>query len=67
VGADVPDTIDHDERGICGGRALDTTGRILAERMRVSLGQPVIIENVTGAAGSIGVCRVAPPVIFESA
>ena len=41
------------------GGALDTTGRILAERMRLSLGQPVIIENVTGAAGSIGVGRVA--------
>jgi tripartite-type tricarboxylate transporter receptor subunit TctC len=41
------------------GGALDSTGRILAERMRVSLGQPVIIENVTGAAGSIGVGRVA--------
>ena len=34
-------------------------GRILAERMRVSLGQPVIIGNVVGAAGSIGVGRVA--------
>jgi hypothetical protein len=29
------------------------------ERMRASLGQPVIIENVVGAAGSIGVGRVA--------
>jgi len=33
--------------------------RILAERMRASLGQPVIIDNVVGAAGSIGVGRVA--------
>jgi tripartite-type tricarboxylate transporter receptor subunit TctC len=41
------------------GGALDSTGRILAERMRMSLGQPVVIENVTGAAGSIGVGRVA--------
>jgi tripartite-type tricarboxylate transporter receptor subunit TctC len=32
--------------------------RILAERMRVSLGQPVIVENVAGAAGTIGVNRV---------
>ena len=32
--------------------------RILAERMRETLGQPVVIENVTGAAGSIGVGRV---------
>jgi tripartite-type tricarboxylate transporter receptor subunit TctC len=31
----------------------------MAERMRVSLGQPVVIENVAGASGSIGVGRVA--------
>jgi tripartite-type tricarboxylate transporter receptor subunit TctC len=31
----------------------------LSERMRTSLGQPLIVENVTGAAGSIGVGRVA--------
>src|SRR5262249_27992558 len=38
-------------------------GRVLVERMRASLGQPIIIENVTGAGGSIGVGRVAraPP------
>jgi tripartite-type tricarboxylate transporter receptor subunit TctC len=41
-----------------GGNA-DVIGRILAERMRVSLGQPVIIENVGGANGSLGVGRVA--------
>jgi len=35
------------------GGGTDTIGRIMAERMRVSLGQPVIIENVIGAAGSI--------------
>jgi tripartite-type tricarboxylate transporter receptor subunit TctC len=33
--------------------------RIMAERMRATLGQPVVIENVTGANGSIGVGRVA--------
>jgi tripartite-type tricarboxylate transporter receptor subunit TctC len=37
----------------------DTVARILAEKMRVALGQPVIIENVSGAAGSIGTGRVA--------
>jgi tripartite-type tricarboxylate transporter receptor subunit TctC len=41
------------------GGGLDVIGRILAARMRASLGQPVIIENVSGANGSIGVGRVA--------
>jgi tripartite-type tricarboxylate transporter receptor subunit TctC len=41
------------------GGNVDVTGRVLAERMRASLGQPVIIENVAGANGSIGVGRVA--------
>src|SRR5215510_6580414 len=41
------------------GGAFDVTARVLAEHMRVSLGQPVIIENVTGAAGSIGTGQVA--------
>jgi tripartite-type tricarboxylate transporter receptor subunit TctC len=41
------------------GGPLDTIGRVMAEAMRGSLGQPVIIENVTGAAGSLGVGRVA--------
>ena len=37
----------------------DTRARILAEHMRGTLGQPVVVENVTGAGGSIGVGRVA--------
>lgn len=37
----------------------DTVGRILAEHMRSSLGQPIIIENVSGAAGTLGTGRVA--------
>ncbi len=41
------------------GGPTDVIARVVAERMRVSLGQPVIIENATGAAGSIGVGRVA--------
>jgi tripartite-type tricarboxylate transporter receptor subunit TctC len=32
--------------------------RVLGERIRAALGQPVLIENVTGAGGSIGVGRV---------
>ncbi|MGA7997103.1 MAG: tripartite tricarboxylate transporter substrate-binding protein [Bradyrhizobium sp.] len=39
------------------GGATDTLARFLAEKMRPILGQPVIIENVAGAAGSIGVGR----------
>jgi tripartite-type tricarboxylate transporter receptor subunit TctC len=41
------------------GGATDVVGRIMADHMRAFLRQPVIIENVTGAAGSIGVGRVA--------
>jgi tripartite-type tricarboxylate transporter receptor subunit TctC len=41
------------------GGPTDTIARVMANGMRVSLGQPIIIENVTGAAGSIGVGRVA--------
>jgi tripartite-type tricarboxylate transporter receptor subunit TctC len=41
------------------GGPTDTISRIMAERMRTSLGQPVIIENITGAAGSIATGRVA--------
>jgi tripartite-type tricarboxylate transporter receptor subunit TctC len=37
----------------------DTLVRIVAERMRASLGQPVIIDNVGGAAGRIGTGRLA--------
>src|SRR5260370_19216415 len=38
---------------------LDAISRIMAERMRVSLGQPVIIDNVVGAGCTIAVIRVA--------
>jgi tripartite-type tricarboxylate transporter receptor subunit TctC len=41
------------------GGATDTIGRIVAEGMRASLGQPIVIENVTGASGTIGVGRAA--------
>jgi tripartite-type tricarboxylate transporter receptor subunit TctC len=41
------------------GGATDVIARMMAERMRVSLGQPVIVENVSGAGGTIGVGRVA--------
>jgi tripartite-type tricarboxylate transporter receptor subunit TctC len=41
------------------GGPTDTITRVVAQRMSVSLGQSIIIENVTGADGSIGVGRVA--------
>jgi tripartite-type tricarboxylate transporter receptor subunit TctC len=41
------------------GGSTDAIGRILADKMRTSIGQPLIIENVGGAGGSIGVGRVA--------
>jgi tripartite-type tricarboxylate transporter receptor subunit TctC len=40
------------------GGSTDAAARIMAERMRASLGQPIVIENVGGAGGSIGVGRV---------
>src|SRR3989449_3317984 len=41
------------------GGPTDTIGRIMAERMGRSLGQTVVVENTTGAGGSIAVGRVA--------
>ena len=45
------------------GGPSDVMARILAERMKTSLGETVVVENVTGAAGSIGVGRAvrSPP------
>jgi tripartite-type tricarboxylate transporter receptor subunit TctC len=41
------------------GGSTDAAARIMAERMRAPLGQPVVIENIGGAGGSIAVGRVA--------
>ncbi|HEY3223431.1 MAG TPA: tripartite tricarboxylate transporter substrate-binding protein [Pseudolabrys sp.] len=41
------------------GGSTDVAARIMADRMRAPLGQPIIIENVGGAGGSIAVGRVA--------
>ena len=45
------------------GGPSDVMARILAERMKVALGETVLIENVTGAGGSIGTGRAvrSPP------
>src|SRR5260370_35544765 len=41
------------------GGPSDAMMRILAERMKLSLGEAILIENVTGAGGSLGVGRTA--------
>ena len=41
------------------GGPSDLLGRLVAERLRSSFGQPAIIENIAGANGSLGVGRVA--------
>jgi tripartite-type tricarboxylate transporter receptor subunit TctC len=41
------------------GGSTDVIARIVAEGMRSTLGQPVVVENVTGAGGTLGVGRVA--------
>ncbi len=40
------------------GGPPDTIARLLGERMRSTLGQPIIVENITGAGGTIGIARV---------
>jgi tripartite-type tricarboxylate transporter receptor subunit TctC len=45
--------------GFAAGGPTDVVMRILADRMRTKLGQPIIVENVMGASGSIAVGRVA--------
>jgi tripartite-type tricarboxylate transporter receptor subunit TctC len=41
------------------GGPTDSVGRILADHMKNTLGQTVVVENVTGAGGTIGMARVA--------
>lgn len=41
------------------GGPLDTMARMLAEKVRASLGQPVVVENRSGAGGNIGADLVA--------
>jgi tripartite-type tricarboxylate transporter receptor subunit TctC len=41
------------------GGPTDSIGRLLAEQFRASLGQTVIVENATGAGGTIGAARAA--------
>src|SRR5690349_963711 len=41
------------------GGSTDVAARVMADKMGAALGQPVIVENVGGAGGSIGVGRLA--------
>ncbi len=45
--------------GYGAGGATDVIGRVFAERMQPLLGQPMVVQNVTGAGGTIGSDRVA--------
>jgi tripartite-type tricarboxylate transporter receptor subunit TctC len=40
------------------GGPTDTLARLLGERMRKTLGQPVLVDNTTGAGGSVGTGKV---------
>src|SRR3989442_15939104 len=40
------------------GGAVDALARVLAEYMRVRLGQPIIVENMGGAGGTLAIARV---------
>src|SRR5262249_38085166 len=44
---------------LAAGGGADTVSRIVAERMRVSLGQPTVVENMPAAAGTIALARLA--------
>src|SRR4051812_5452192 len=43
--------------GYAAGGPTDTRTRILAQYMKASLGQPLLVENITGASGSIAAAR----------
>src|SRR5687767_9607747 len=49
--------------GFTAGSATDVTARLFAQKFSEAWGQPVVVENVTGNSGAIGVDRVAkaPP------
>ena len=59
AGAILSDAADHDDRAVSGGRRDRHAGAFSLRAAARSLGQPIIIENVAGAAGSIGVGRAA--------
>ena len=44
------------------GTAVDNVARVIAQKLTISLGQPVVVENQAGAAGQIGAERIAKSV-----
>lgn len=44
---------------LAAGSAVDVAARLLAQKMSTSLGQSVVVENITGASGIIGADRLA--------
>src|SRR4051812_29224620 len=47
---------------LAAGGGADITARIVADRMKTTLGQPVVVENVPTAAGTVGLSRLAQAV-----
>ena len=45
--------------GLPAGSATDVLVRVLGERMKSTIGQSLIVENITGAGGTIGTARAA--------
>jgi tripartite-type tricarboxylate transporter receptor subunit TctC len=44
---------------VTAGSAIDITARTLADQLSVQLGQPFVVENRTGAGGTVGAASVA--------
>src|SRR5258707_11391963 len=44
---------------LAAGGGADIASRIVAERMRASLGQPIVVENIPAAGGTVALTRVA--------
>lgn len=44
---------------LAAGSAVDVAARLLAQKMSLSMGQSIVVENITGASGIIGADKVA--------
>ena len=60
--AEYPETVIRILVGFPAGTAPDVAGRVIADKLAVSLGKPVVIENISGASGNIACDRVAKAV-----